>query len=104
VYLDSLGKYWVMYGRTDQYARAGLPYTERLIVEGGGVALTPYNIDSNRNAQFEGQPCSSLYLSGTNHGNVGYFTIPLYYMKTAQVKTMLDEVLALFGEEKLPGR
>jgi hypothetical protein len=103
VYLDSLGKYWVMYGRTDQYARAGLPYTERLIVE-SGLALTPYVIDSDRNAQFEGQPCSSLYLSGTNHGNVAYFTFPFYYMKTAQVKTMVDKVLALFGEEKLPGR
>jgi hypothetical protein len=103
VYLDSLGKYWVMYGRTGQYARAGLPYTERLVVQ-GGLSVSPYAIDSFLNMNFEGQPCSSLYLSGTNHGNIAYFTFPFYYMKTAQTKTMIDRVLTLFGEEMLPGR
>ncbi len=56
------------------------------------------------NMNYEGQPCGVLYLSGDNHSNVCYFSFPLYYLKTLQVRPAIDKILTLFGEEKLPGR
>jgi len=102
MYIDSLGKYWVMYGRPHPYRRCGLAYTEKLEVN-LGMGIVPFNIDSFLNMNFEGQPCGVLYLSGDNRGNVAYFSFPFYYMKTAQVKPAIDKLLLLFGEEKLPG-
>jgi hypothetical protein len=103
MYIDSLGKYWVMYNKPAPYRHCGLGYTERLGVN-QGVGVVPFEIDSFVNMTFQDQPCGVLYLSGDNHGNVCYLTFPLYFMKTFQVRPVVDKLLRLFGEEKLPGR
>jgi hypothetical protein len=107
IYIDTAGKWSVMwhYQNNPQHNlwHAGFSFTERLGVN-QGVGVVPFVIDSYINQEFEGQPCGVLYLSGDNHGNACYLTFPLYYMKTPEVRPVLDKILMLFGEEKLPGR
>ena len=50
---------------------------------------------------FQGRTCVLLSPTGTGHGSVCCLGFPLYYLQTAQVKAVFDELLPLFGEERL---
>jgi hypothetical protein len=81
-----------------QYERCGLN-VEKVLSNGGG-ALEILEVDSFINPVWDEEPCASLYLSGTNRGNVCYFGFPLYYLQTAHVEDLVRRVLTLFGEQE----
>ncbi len=109
IYIDSVGAggypemgKWPLYVRQSPagYVRCGLPYVDRLqSFQGTGAEI--YLIDSHINTGFEGEPGAVLYLSGDNHGNSCFLGFPLYYCQYDHVKSFIDKVLLLFGEEKL---
>ncbi len=112
VYIDSVGPggypergKWPVYTYQSPpypagYVRGGLNYVDRLeSYQGTGAEF--YLMDSYINPQFEGEPGGVLYLSGDNHGNSCFLGFPLYYCQYDDVKSMLDRVLFLFGEEKI---
>ena len=109
MYIDSVGPggfpepgKWPVYTWTQpQYRRGGLPQIEKVEAY-QGTALEFYSIDSYLNMNFQGQSCGVLYLSGDNHTNTCYLTFPLYYMQTEQVRPMMDKIMELFGEERVP--
>jgi hypothetical protein len=101
MYIDSLGKWWPLYGNSNpNYRRGGLSQVEKLTVF-QGTAVEIFEIDAYLNMNYEGRPCAVLYLSGDSHGNVAYFGFPFYYLQTDQVQANMDVLLRLFGEEKL---
>lgn len=112
IYIDSVGPggypepgKWPIYTydpiTRPNYAYGGLSYIDRVeTFQGTGIELL--SIDSYLNMNFEGGTCAVLNLSGDNHANSCLFTFPLYYCQYDGVKAVLDKVLMLFGEEKLP--
>lgn len=112
IYIDSVGPggypepgKWPIYTYdpikyANTYAYGGIPYTDKLEVF-QGTAMEFLAIDSYLNNNFEGATCGVLNLSGDNHGNSCILTFPLYYCQYDGVKATLDQVLMLFGEEKL---
>jgi hypothetical protein len=115
IYIDSVGPggypelgKWPVYatqwtGSNIGLRHGGLPNVEKLQAY-QGTALETFTIDSFLNQNFEGQVCGLLYLSGENHGNVSYLGFPLYYCRKPGVQAYMDEVLYLFGEERIRGR
>ena len=82
------------------YAYGGLPFVDKVdIFQGTGIEFL--GIDAYLNMNFQDGTCAVLNLSGDNHGNSCFFSFPLYYCQYDGVKAVLDEVLLLFGEEKL---
>lgn len=108
IYIDSVGPAgfpdpgkWYLYTwlLMPGTVRGGISLTD--IVETHGTAIEFLGVDSFLNQNFEGGTCGVLRLSGDNHGNSCVFTFPLYYCRYDGVKTAIDQVLMLFGEEKL---
>ncbi len=105
MYIDSVGAggypepgKWPIYTNpATNYNRGGLSQVEKIEVF-QGTAIEAFTIDAYLNANYEGQPCSVLYLSGDNHGNVCYFSVPLYYLQFDHVDPVIDKVMNLFGE------
>jgi hypothetical protein len=82
-----------------QYLHCGLNVESLRSYQGQGLEI--YEIDSFLNMNFEGETSVVLYLSGDNRGNACYIGFPLYYCQEPQVKHMMDNILGLFGEEKV---
>lgn len=100
MYIDSLGKWWPLYGSDHpNYRRGGLAMVEKLEAYQGS-ALPILEIDSYLNTEFAGETCGLLHLSGSDRGNVCYLGFPLYYLKTEEVQAFFAELLPLFGEER----
>jgi hypothetical protein len=111
VYIDSVGPSgypepgkWPLYTYDPvtwpQYAYAGHPYVDRVeTFQGTGIEFL--GMDSYLNMNFEGSTCAVLNLTGDNHGNTCIFTFPLYYCQYDGVKALIDQILRLFGEEKI---
>jgi hypothetical protein len=108
VYIDSVGSSgwpsrgkWPLYTNPQYaYKRCGLPQVER-VDPYLGSAVTIFEMESFVNSQFQDVPCGQLYLSGTNHGNVGYFGFPFYYLQTDDARDLVDRLLSYMGEPKL---
>jgi hypothetical protein len=101
MYIDSLGKWSVIYNNANpNYRRGGLPGIESL-TPWAGTGIDGQLIDSHLNMNFDGVTCTVVSPSGSHHGNVCYFGFPLYYLQTPQVDAVLDALLQLFGEEML---
>jgi hypothetical protein len=96
---DDPGK-WFAYCQppAPQYSHCGLNVEK--VYPYGGEALELFTVDSYLNSEYEGVPCATLYLSGTNKGNVCYLGFPLYYLQTPQAEALVRRVLTLFGEEE----
>ena len=79
------------------YRHCGLPMVDA-VETFGGAGIESHVIDAFLNYNFHGRTCVLLSPTGTDRGNVCYMGFDLYYLKTYQVKTFLDELLPLFGE------
>jgi hypothetical protein len=100
MYIDSLGKWWPIYGSSHpNYSHGGLPMVEKLVAY-EGEAVGAFGIDSFLNMGFDGETCALLHLTGSDRGNVCYLGFPLYYLQTPHVEAFFDELLPLFGEER----
>ena len=100
MYIDSLGKWWPIYGSPIQnYSRGGLPMVEKL-GPSSGSAVGVFEIDAFLNTGFDGEVCALMRLSGSDRGNVCYAGFPLYYLQTAGVEAFFGELLTRFGEER----
>jgi hypothetical protein len=80
------------------YYRCGL--NVEWVTAFGGQALEILEVESFINPVYDGVPCATIYLSGTDGGNVCYMGFPLYYLQTAHAEALVRRVLTLFGEEE----
>ena len=112
IYIDSVGPggypepgKWPIYTYNPvtwyNYAYGGLPFVDK-VETFYGTGIEFLGIDAYLNMNFQDGTCAVLNLSGDNHGNSCFFSFPLYYCQYDGVKAVIDEVLMLFGEEKLP--
>jgi hypothetical protein len=109
MYIDSVGAggypepgKWFPYADPPlpQYSRCGLGNID-VFEPYDGHPIETHGMDAFLNMNFEGRTCVLLSPTGEGSGNVCCLGFPLYYLQTQQVKAFFDQLLPLFGEERL---
>jgi hypothetical protein len=111
MYIDSVGAggypepgKWPYYADPPEYApgllHCGLPAVDAYRPCSASPIET-HGIDAFLNYNFQGQTCVMLSPTGGDRGNVCALGFPLYYLQTAQVKAVFDELLPMMGEQRM---